>query len=639
MNIKSEKKQKTEHICFLLLVALVTYGNTLLNGFVYDDYTQIVENPFVHNFRHLREIFTTSVGSFQGAEGILSYYRPVMSFGYLICWQISGPIPFLYHICNVFLNCAAVLLVYFLGLRLFDDAILSLTAATIFALHPIHTESVAWVSGVTDVELTVFYLVAFWVFLDLPRASNQRYWARRILMGVSFALALLSKEQAATLPVLATIYEHFYRDDRENTSPREKAGRYGILWVLNGAYLLLRAGFLGGLLPSRQRTGVSLYEVVLSGLALLGQYFGRLLWPSHLALFHDFHKNTSPFQLGVIFGLSSLLICALLLVRTGIRHPASFSMIWLFVTLAPVLNIRWLVTSVIGERYLYLPSVGFCWIVAYGARKLWLLLDLRPFIWRRALTCAICAIGVICLVQIVRRNMVWHDQETFVRQIVAASPNGSVALATLGAIDWNKGDLPAAEREWLEAAKTRPDDSDLLEDFALLRAKEQRYPEAIDYFRRLTEQRPAYTQAHLEFGELYEKLDRNEDAEIQYRTAVAIAPANVRARNHLGTLLFNEHRLAPAEQQFQRSVESDWTAVAYDRLGDIQSGWNQKSQAELDFVHATSLDPFDAYAHFSLGGLYEARGLAGKAIGEYEAGLQMDPSNAVALTALRRLTP
>ena len=202
MPAKDESRRELAQVCFLLFLVLATYGNSLLNGFIYDDFQQILENPYVHSFRHLRAIFTTSVWSFQGAEGILSYYRPVMTFGYLLCWKLFGPIPLGYHIVNVALHGVIVLLVFFLARRLFHDGVLSFIAAAIFALHPVHTESVAWVGGVTDLELTCFYLLTFWVFLDMPRVGRPGLWVRRILMAASFALALLSKEQAATLPVL-----------------------------------------------------------------------------------------------------------------------------------------------------------------------------------------------------------------------------------------------------------------------------------------------------------------------------------------------------------------------------------------------------------------------------------------------------
>ena len=119
----------------LLLVAFLPYANTLTAGFVYDDYPQLVDNPYVHNFRHLREVFATNVWSFQGAQGTTNYYRPLMTLGFLICYTAFGPLPFGFHLFNVALHAAVVCVLFFLTKRLFGSARLAFLAAALFALH------------------------------------------------------------------------------------------------------------------------------------------------------------------------------------------------------------------------------------------------------------------------------------------------------------------------------------------------------------------------------------------------------------------------------------------------------------------------------------------------------------------------
>src|ERR1700732_2802696 len=192
---KASPESQREIVTFLVLsvLAFLPYANTLLNTFVYDDYFQVVENPYVHSFRYLREIFATSVWSFQGANGITNYYRPLMSFGYLLFYQIAGSVPVSFHIANVALNVVVVLLVFSVVRRLSGERV-GLIAAGLFALHPLHTESVAWVAGVTDLELTLFYLLTFLLYLRLSEPEKGYGW--RAAMCGSFVLALLSKEQA-----------------------------------------------------------------------------------------------------------------------------------------------------------------------------------------------------------------------------------------------------------------------------------------------------------------------------------------------------------------------------------------------------------------------------------------------------------
>src|SRR5579863_3055979 len=105
-----DNRREAATFLLLLFLAFLPYVNTLFNDFVYDDHFQVVDNPYVHSFRYLRQIFTTTVWSFQGAQGATNYFRPFMTLGYLLTYKIAGPIPFGFHFANLVLNAIAVLL-------------------------------------------------------------------------------------------------------------------------------------------------------------------------------------------------------------------------------------------------------------------------------------------------------------------------------------------------------------------------------------------------------------------------------------------------------------------------------------------------------------------------------------------------
>src|SRR5689334_300755 len=184
----------------LLICAVLPYINSLHNGFVYDDATQILKNPYIRNFHHLREILTTNVWSYRGgASGVTNYYRPLMLLSYLACYLLFGPSALAFHALNIALNAAVVILVFKTVERLFEDRTIGLVAAVMFALHPAHTEPVVWIAAVTDLELTFFFLATFLLYLELSRVGGRRRFLTQSAMGVSFVLALLSKEPAVTL--------------------------------------------------------------------------------------------------------------------------------------------------------------------------------------------------------------------------------------------------------------------------------------------------------------------------------------------------------------------------------------------------------------------------------------------------------
>ena len=410
---KASPESQREIVTFLVLsvLAFLPYANTLLNAFVYDDYFQVVENPYVHSFRYLREIFATTVWSFQGANGITNYYRPLMSFGYLLFYQVAGAVPFSFHLANVALNVVVVLLVFSVVRRLSGERV-GLIAAGLFALHPLHTESVAWVAGVTDLELSVFYLLTFLFYLRLPEPEKGYGW--RAAMCGSFVLALLSKEQAMTLPVLVTLFEHFYRDDRATTPLRQKMARYGPLWALAALYLVVRGILLGGVASIVSRPALSWYEVGLSAISLLGGYLWKLIWPAHLSTYYVFHKSSHFTDRNVLLALAGLALCAIVFAMLWRHaHPLSFAFIVIFLPLGPVLNAKWMPASVFAERYLYLPSIGFCWLVAWAAVTLWSA-DLRAFLRpvSRAVPLMLIAVAFTYAVKTVARNRDWRTGES-----------------------------------------------------------------------------------------------------------------------------------------------------------------------------------------------------------------------------------
>ena len=160
-------------ITALAACATLPYLNILVNGFVDDDHGQVMENPYIRSFQYLKEIFTTNVWSFTGVTAG-NYYRPMMTLGYLVCYKLFGLRAYGFHLVSLLLHVLVVCLVFVLAERLTGDRVWAFVAGALFALHPIHTESVAWIAAVTDLELTFFYLLTFGLFLAAARPGGRR---------------------------------------------------------------------------------------------------------------------------------------------------------------------------------------------------------------------------------------------------------------------------------------------------------------------------------------------------------------------------------------------------------------------------------------------------------------------------------
>ena len=657
-------------IAFLVVVAALPYLNALRNGFVADDETQVLQNPYIRNIHYLAKIFTSQAASY--VPQMPNFYRPLMNVGYLLCYQVFGPRPFGFHLVNVVLHVVVVCAVFSLTKRMFQSRNLALIAAALFAIHPIHTEAVAWIAASPDLELSLFYLLTFWFFLAGARPGGRFSYSAQLAMGGSFVLALLSKEQAVTLPVLATLYEHFFRADREETRPARMVMRYALLWLLAVAYLLFRVRVLGALSSGIRVHHLTWHQAFLSALALLGQYLWKLLWPVDLRLFCPFHPPSGLFDPAVVAGAGALTVCGVLFFYLW-RHNRllSFGPVWMLVTLAPVLNARWMPIFAFAERYLYLPSVGFCWLLGWGFLRLWAVTSARSAIGRRALATAFGVLVVACASRIVTRNRDWQNNLTLYANTLAACPDAFYVRRDLGTTYWEMGNAEFAEREWREAITVAPQDPLTLIRLGVLGLKNQHYSEAVEFFKEALEVDPGNPDAHLYLGVTYMQTHSLELAESELRTAVSLFPLNSNARNALGMLYVGEGRAAEAEEQFRQSVEVEPNMTGYGNLGLIhwhrgdvklaEREWREalrlapNDSSILNYLgllctkqgryteavsflrKAVKLKPDDPLVHLHLGIAYEKTALNGPAETEFRVALSLAPQNVEARNCLGML--
>lgn len=634
----------------LALIAFLPYVNSLFNTFVWDDDTQVLHNPAIRSFKYLIPIFTKSAWWYQGgAIGITNYYRPLMTFGYLLCYKTFGFHALGYHAVNVALNVGVVLMLFVVSRRIFQDSRLAFLAAALFALHPVHSEDVDWIAAVTDLELGLFFLISFWCFLVSAPGRAGEGCSRRPMriagnaprtislqcgMAVSFVLALLAKEPAATLPFLATFYEHTCRPDRRETSWSVKLSRYAVLWVLLAVYLLLRVRILGGLAAIPIRPGMQYNAVFFSAVALMAQYFHVMVWPVHLSAFHPFPNSIGRLLPSFLAGsLAVALSAALFIYFWGRDRRLSFALLWFYITLAPVLNARWMPMNVFAERYLYLPSMGLCWLAAWVAFKL----PARRKWLRRAAVAAAVVLACLLGARIYARNRVWKDDLVFFTTALAESPNSASVATDLGIYNLDHGNLKSARRYFLKAYQLLPRVSWTLDNVGTIDVKEGEFQEGAVYYERSLALAPRDVFAHVGLGNAYEGMGKVAEAEDELQKALALAPLNVGAHNHLGQLYYNQGNYAEAGGQFKLSVETRPTVWGYSGVAIVDWQRGNRAGALENFHWAEELDPTDSRPYLLLGVLESAAGNTADAIRQFKHSLKVDPGNAVARAQLARL--
>ncbi|MGB7848337.1 MAG: tetratricopeptide repeat protein [Candidatus Acidiferrum sp.] len=623
-------------VVLLFVLAAACYVNTLFNAFVYDDELQILQNPYIKSWEYLPAIFRTTVWSFIGSAGETNYYRPLMTLTYLALWKAFGNLPLGFHLFNLLVNALVVTCVYYAGRELFKDQWAAVVAAALFAVHPVHTETVSWIAAVPDLEATLLCLLAFFVYAKSPEIG----WKRQALVVLCFLLALLAKEPALMLVALLVYYEHFVREGRNETTFVVKVKRYLPACAAGAGYLLLRIALLGKLAPVLQHAQVTWPQAIYSAFALVSEYARLLLWPARLSAFHVFHVSNSFEETSVLLGAGIVVASAVLALLFHRRWPAAaFCIVWIGVTLAPVLNARWMAANVLTERYLYLPSVGFCWLAGWVAKGTWNFLNEKKNA-QTALRVALCAAGIALAVlgtaKTWARNRIWSDDVTLYTKTLETDPDSYVMHMNLGVNYYEKRDFARSEQELRRALALKPDSPNVLNALGCVYLEEDRPEEAARLLQRAIALKPQWTDPHFNYGRILKKIGQNDAALAEFRKAVKVGPLNATARLFLADELAERGKDSEAEEEYRESIKLSPSLMAQRNLVNILLRTGNEISAEMVLRQIATAYPYDSATHIKLGRLLEKNGKTEEAKREYTAALVTDPANAEALAALRR---
>lgn len=540
--------------------AALASANTLLNGFVWDDALLVQSNPWLEGTRHLGDIFGSHFWSFSSRTDLShNYYRPLVHVTLLACHALFGLKPWGYHLVCLLGHVGVSALVYRVGRVLCERAsrgpLAALAAGLLFAVHPIHTEAVAWVSAINDVFMTLGVLLALWLLMTsrpgLTRAS--------VLAGLAFLGALLFKEPAVLLVGMVAVSDLCL--EGRGWSRRQWLGRYAPLAAALVLYAGLRLHALAGLGRTLHHAKLGALGTVLNAPALLAQYLGALVLPLELNAFHVFEPVDSPVAPSALAGvaaLAGLVLGGAVLVR---RAPAAFvALTWCVLPLLPALYIPALGSNAFAERYLYLPSVGFVLLVGLGLEAL----ERQGRVPRAVLLGGLGAGVLVGAIATFERDTVWHDNLSLWLDAQAKSPEapeiheglglallernqlpeailhleraGSTsapARRNLGLAYARAGRLPEAEAMLREAVRLEPDNGGAWGNLCLVHKNLKQLPLALEECEHAVQLEPRLPEVRASLGQVQLLTGRLDEAEQTLQTALALKPDFTPARRLL----------------------------------------------------------------------------------------------------------
>jgi tetratricopeptide (TPR) repeat protein len=544
----------------LLLLTIVVYIPVWRNDFIdLDDELYITANPQVtHGLTGEGFVwaFTTRHGNYWQPLSWLSLQLDAHLFS---SHPLGGDVvlsPAAFHGQNLFWHAASVLLLFAVWQRLTGAPWCSFLVAGLFAVHPMHVESVAWAAERKDVLSTFFGLLTLWAYARYVEAPG---WQRYVLLIAAFLACLLSKPMLFTLPLVLLLLD-YWPLRRSKSSGRSLRSRLGLL-VLEKVPLFLMAAAVAILTVVMRRNfgaDVSLGVVSLSArlanaFAAYGWYLAHTIVPRDLCAFYP-HPQDDWSASAVGAGVAVLIILTGLSAWQARRRPWLFvGWLWFVLTLLPVIGLMQGGMQAWADRFCYWPHIGLFVAAVWALAELTERLHLPARLSGAVAALALGGLAAATWIQV----GYWRDTPTLWERVLAVTADHRVAHPNLGVYYLEKGQYDLAEAHLTEGLRFHPDGVDIHNALGMALLMLGREAEAAEHFRRALELVPSMSDAWCHLGLAWTRQGRSSEAIGCYRMALESDPGAADILAMLGQALWADGQRAEAIATLQAALDAD----------------------------------------------------------------------------------
>lgn len=539
-------------VCILIVLATLSVYFQVKN-FDFVDY----DTPeYVYDNSHVKQGLTIANLKWALTTTYMSNWHPLTWMSHMLDVSLFGLAPGPHHLMNLLIHILNTLLLFILFRKMKADVLRSGIVAALFALHPLHVESVAWVAERKDLLSTMFF------FLSI--ISYVHYVTRRRLIGyvaviLCFILGLMAKPMIVTLPFVLLLLD-YWPLERFHCSPTTQDGNgspFSIfiekipLLILSAisSVVTLYAQKSGGAIASLDK--FSFATRLENALVAYSKYLGKIFWPNHLAVIYPYQERLSGWL--VIFSCVCISGISVLAFKSLTSRPwFTFGWLWFLGTLVPVIGIVQVGMQSMADRYTYVPSVGIFTIIAWAYSDLYKSGHNK----RRMVAMAVSTLFVYAAVAY-KQVGYWHDSQALFEHAINVTQNNFIAQNNLGYQLLEKDDLAKAIWHFNKAIKIDPD----------------------------------FEIAHLNLGLALSRKGNIDGAIAQYRIALKIKPDYAEAYNNLGNSDFRQGKYKQAGYFYFQALR--WKpefSEAYSNLGAVMVRLGDKKKALQLFRKALKID-------------------------------------------------
>jgi protein O-mannosyl-transferase len=602
-------------ICTLLVAGTAgIYWRVCQHDFInYDDPDYVLENPQVQaglNWHSIAWAFTT---------GHAGNWHPLTWLSHMLDWQFYGANAGGHHATSAVFHILNVVLLFLLLRELTGATWRSGMVAALFAWHPLHVESVAWISERKDVLSTLFFILTLWAYSQYVKsrpappaaesapvdlAGKKKGWRWYAVALVLFSLGLMAKPMLVTLPFLLLLLDYwpFKRLNLSFGSPLPTSAIWRLVAEKAPFFVLAAASCIMTFLMQQRGGAVARMENVpfqlrlCNALVAYAQYLRKTLWPGDLAPFYPLPESYPVWPVALAAFLL-LGITALVLRPAGNKPYLPVGWFWFLGTLVPVIGIVQVGNQALADRYSYIPLVGIFVMAAWGTAD-WL--QQRPSL--RTPAAVIWAVGLAAFgIGAAVQCGYWKNSETLFRHALKVTSGNYIAHHSLGTALVKAGRVAEAKPHFAAAVQAKPLYARAQSDFGLALVLDGKIDEGIDHYRVAIGARPDLAKPHYNLACALSLQGKPQEAIPEYQEALRLEPENAEARAALGAVL-------------------------------AEAG--QYEQAAGSFKELVRLTPADWQAHFNLGRILKIQGKAKEAAAHLSVAARLNPENPDVLETL-----
>jgi Tfp pilus assembly protein PilF len=571
---------------FLIMITLAVYWQVRDHEFViYDDDVYVTENPHVQaglTRESLKWAFTTTWAS---------NWHPLTWLSHMLDCQLYELNPSGHHLTNVFLHLANTLLLFLVLKRMTGAAGKSIVVAALFALHPLHLQSVAWVAERKDVLSTLFLMLTLWAYLRYVEGPGLNRYLLTLLL---FALGLLAKPMLVTLPLVLLLLDYWplerYRigpagDDTRATAPAPSHGKeprsvfFRLLSEKVPFFVLAAGSSIVTLLAQQGGGAVKTVEVfpvkirIANALLSYVNYIGKMIWPHRLAVLYP-HPGSS-LSMWQAAGAGLLLAClSIATVRAALRHPyLAVGWFWYLGTLLPVIGLVQVGSQAMADRYTYVPLIGLFIIVAWG------MFELLERTRHGQILLVFSSVVMISLLMILSWAQArhWRNSITLFEHTVQVTSNNYLAHNNLGAAMFEQGKLDEAILHYARALEIKPNYWSAHNNLALVLAEQGKLKEAFDHYQEAFRIKPHDAGIHNNFGTFLAQQGKPDQAMAHFSRALELKPDFAEVYSNLGNVFKQQGKMDKAIAHYYSPGDQTESSRSTQQPGRA-SGQTRKAQ-------------------------------------------------------------